>query len=393
MASVRKRGSTWEYRIRYTDSLTGKKREKTKGGFRTIPEAKRAAEIEERKLADGIDLDKQDMLVRDYLEYWFEKFKKGTVSWGTEKTIKQAINICNEHLGNIKIKNVDRSHYQEFINNIAPLYSKSTLQRHSSRLSEAFEEAIYLDYIRKNPTRKVKYPRTVKKIKNPQKHIELEEYLELIKVMENEWVEDYAHYKYITYALVGTGARIGEICALSDTDVDFKNKLVHINKTFIREQGNWLVKETTKTGESGERSIGLDDFTLAKLKEWKKIRNSIILRVGNHDSNLFFVTHIGELVKTVNYGSALNKTCKRNNLRHFTPHMFRHTHETIMWESGVTDFNFIGARMGDKDKSILVNTYGHKSALSEQKNMEKINEFMSRWTNGGQELLKRLNNP
>lgn len=39
MASFRKRGSTWEYRIRFTDPQTGKRKEKVKGGFKTKKEA------------------------------------------------------------------------------------------------------------------------------------------------------------------------------------------------------------------------------------------------------------------------------------------------------------------------------------------------------------------
>lgn len=35
MASFRKRGSTWEYRIRFTDPQTGKRKEKTQGGFQS----------------------------------------------------------------------------------------------------------------------------------------------------------------------------------------------------------------------------------------------------------------------------------------------------------------------------------------------------------------------
>jgi hypothetical protein len=35
MASFRKRGSTWEYRIRFTDPQTDKRKEKVKAGFKT----------------------------------------------------------------------------------------------------------------------------------------------------------------------------------------------------------------------------------------------------------------------------------------------------------------------------------------------------------------------
>lgn len=39
MASFRKRGSTWEYRIRFTDPQAGKRKEKTQGGFQSKKEA------------------------------------------------------------------------------------------------------------------------------------------------------------------------------------------------------------------------------------------------------------------------------------------------------------------------------------------------------------------
>lgn len=78
-----------------------------------------------------------------------------------------------------------------------------------------------------------------------------------------------------------------------------------------------------------------------------------------------------------NYAIALDTVCKRHNLLHTTPHMFRHTHETILWESNISYINYIGARLGDTDKSILLNTYGHMSKRSELLNNEKVNSFMS----------------
>jgi integrase len=80
-----------------------------------------------------------------------------------------------------------------------------------------------------------------------------------------------------------------------------------------------------------------------------------------------------------NYADMLRSLCKRHGLMHVTPHMFRHTHETILWESGVADINYIGDRLGDTDKSILLNTYGHMSKRSEHLNNEKVNNFMSNW--------------
>src|SRR5690606_26155494 len=115
-----------------------------------------------------------------------------------------------------------------------------------------------------------------------------------ITAADKEWIDSFPQYLYTTYALVGTGARIGEICALSIRDVDLKKNKIHINKTAVREKNVWKVKNTTKTGESGERVIGLDDFTVEKLKEYKKIRNAIVLRNG-YETDLFFITGLGKI--------------------------------------------------------------------------------------------------
>ncbi len=115
------------------------------------------------------------------------------------------------------------------------------------------------------------------------------------------------------------------------------------------------------------------------MKEWHDLRKNRIIRVKKRPKELF-IDEIGQFVKMASYADALRYLCRTNKLKHTNPHMFRHTHETIMWEAGISDINFISARLGDKDKSILLETYGHRSARSEQLNTEKINDFMSHWT-------------
>lgn len=63
MASYRKRGDNWEYRITYYDPITNKRREKTKKGFRTKKEAMVAAAQAE------INID-QDFLKRMIILDW-----------------------------------------------------------------------------------------------------------------------------------------------------------------------------------------------------------------------------------------------------------------------------------------------------------------------------------
>ncbi len=148
---------------------------------------------------------------------------------------------------------------------------------------------------------------------------------------------------------------------------------LNIDKTLFRVSEVYVVKPTTKTGKSGERVIVLDDFTIERLKEWNRIRSEWVMKMKEKPKFL------GELVKTPNYADMLRTLCRRHELMHVTPHMFRHTHEAILLESGIADINYIGERLVDTDKTILLNTYGHMSKRSEQLSNEKVNHFMSAW--------------
>ncbi|NEX77412.1 site-specific integrase [Bacillus thermocopriae] len=377
MASFRKRGNSWQYRIYYKDRRTGEKKEKVESGFKTKAEAKLAATEMERKIKRGFDPGSADQTLAEYLDWWFETYKKGTTSFGTEKNIRLHINMITERIGYMELKEIARPNYQKFINDLSKDYSKSTIQRMNATISEAFKEAMDLDLMHKNPASRVSYPKTIKTAKK-QKFLELEDYLELIQHAKNDWLEQYPHYLYITHLLVATGARIGEICALTLSDLNIDDKTLNIDKTLVREGGNYIVKPTTKTGESGERIIALDDFTIDRLREWIRIRSEWVIKIKKRPTFLF-INPIGELIKMPNYADMLRTLCKRHNLMHVTPHMFRHTHETILWESNISDINYIGARLGDTDKSILLNTYGHLSKRSEQLNNEKVNAFMRSW--------------
>src|SRR5690606_23599745 len=339
MATYRKRGNTWQYRVYYKCKRTGEGKQLPMSGFRTKTEAKLAAEEMERRIKRGFDPDDINKTLIEYFDWWFETFKKGAVSLNTEKNIKNDIKRVTKHIGYAKLSELDRPEYQKFINKIAPQYTKSTLQRMNSTIREAFLDAMEEGLVVHNPATRIKYPTTAKRSKKKnEKFLELDEYTKLLKVAIEEWTEEYTHYLYITYLLAGTGARIGEICALRLSDIDLESKSINLDKTLVRENGVYITKPTTKTGETGERKIGLDDFTIDKMNEWLKVRNKWIVKLKKRPDYLF-ITPIGELVKMPNYASALKTLCLRNELPHTSPHMFRHTHETIMWESGISDIN------------------------------------------------------
>ncbi|WP_092055488.1 tyrosine-type recombinase/integrase [Bhargavaea ginsengi] len=252
MASFRKRGNTWEYRIRYTDRKTGKSRETSKGGFSTKAEARHAAAEAEQSLKRGYDPGTGDQTLREYFDWWFVHYKKGSVSGNTEVNITNHLGRITEDIGNVRMKDLNRPMYQQMMNRMGSKYAKSTLQRMNTTASEAFRDAIELGLLYFNPVERVKYPKTAKRSKTSKdKFLELEEVKALLMAAERKWrVEkpEYAQYLYMTYLLIGTGMRIGECCALTLDDIDLESGQVNIDKTMIysKETLKYHVKETNQ---------------------------------------------------------------------------------------------------------------------------------------------------
>ncbi|MGG4496196.1 Arm DNA-binding domain-containing protein [Brevibacillus reuszeri] len=165
MASFRKRGDTWEYRIRYTDRQTGKFKEKSKGGFRTKKEAQLAANEEESKINQYGFAENGDEIVSRYFDDWLEVYKKPNV-----KPITYSVQERNVRLnilprwGKYRLKDITRTEYQKWINKLREHYSEGTVRRIHSIFSNAINDAVHeFRIIRENPIQRIKIPKEVSK--------------------------------------------------------------------------------------------------------------------------------------------------------------------------------------------------------------------------------------
>lgn len=79
MAYFRKRGSSWEYRIKYFNRKTQQSAETSKGGFKTKAEAKIAATAAQLELEYYGFLPDGNELVERFFEKWLETYKRPSV--------------------------------------------------------------------------------------------------------------------------------------------------------------------------------------------------------------------------------------------------------------------------------------------------------------------------
>lgn len=370
MASFRKRGDKWEYRIKYKDPATGKQREKSKGGFKTKKEAQiEAAEIE-KKLYYGQHtvIKNQDILIKDWLTEWLHDYGSHCQT-NTLKTRKFFIHsLLIPHLGYFKLSQLTRKDYQDFINKLIKQYSKSTVQTIHSVFCSAINKAVELEMLTHNKFThiSIKKKDEISDIKN--NYLNKDQVTEFLKVAKMRLF----HHYIIVSMLLRTGMRKGELLALTWDDIDFEKKAIQISKS----RGQYGVKPP-KT-KSSIRTITIDDTLIEELKTYKSWQKKNRLKYGpNYQESEYLITspngsEIGEFA----VNKIIDHIVKKANLHHITPHGLRHTHAIMLLESGA-DIKYVSERLGHTTINMTANVYLHVTEKQEKENVKKLEAYLN----------------
>lgn len=174
-------------------------------------------------------------------------------------------------------------------------------------------------------------------------------------------------WRNLTQFLVLTGLRFGEAAALTASDIDIKNRVITINKTYNSHQ---KLVGSPKTSKSN-RQIYIQDELLDLCKSLKVEALQKKLSGG---SNLIFPSSEDGHITHTAYYLYLVKYSKQVLHKETTPHMLRHTHASLLLEQGL-DIESISHRLGHENSTITMNTYLHITAKLTKKEHEKIKEI------------------
>lgn len=134
------------------------------------------------------------------------------------------------------------------------------------------------------------------------------------------------------------GLRLGELSALTWTDVDLNNRVVHVTKTEVkyiersedgkRQQMVYVVAPHTKTKQS-MRVVPLCDgavYILTLLKEWHKLKGY---------ESPYLAYDGGQTILSRSLTRTFAKLCKINDLPAYNTHKIRKTYASFLHSAGV----------------------------------------------------------
>ena len=168
-------------------------------------------------------------------------------------------------------------------------------------------------------------------------------------------------YQVIFSLLLATGCRIGELCALDWSDVDFENKCIHICKHFVNDKTGRHIVDGCKT-TAGERWLYMDDGIMEMLSEYREkyLHGAIRNKCWNIDEMAVFSStkYPGEHLDPNTVREWIKRFTKKNGLPRFHPHQFRHTAISLQLQAGISVPD-VAKRAGHSRPDVTLGIYSH----------------------------------
>lgn len=371
MASYRKIGNVWQYRISYKDGA--KYRQKTQSGFRTKKEAQlAAARIESIIGATKNGFKDGSILFSDYFRIWYELYKMQGLSPKTRSNYDLSIRIAEEYFTTTKLKDLTEELYQGFINWYGEGRAKETVQKVHIHARACLKKAVRNGTLAFNPADDAVIIGTVAPKQEITKYLNVSDQGALRKeIMQSKRVSFTT--SYIILVSLASGLRYGEALGLTWDCIDFENRILTVNKT-------WDYQKTLDFGPTKNaasmRTIKVDQPTIDLLKELRKYQT----KKGLFHKNLVFIDPIKLLPPSNNAtNQALERACKRAGVEVITHHGLRHSHVSLLLHKGNSP-KFISRRVGHSSTSTTMDVYAHIVDEMEQNESQLLEEALKEIT-------------
>ena len=367
MATIRKRGNTYQIRVSTGYDTKGNHKEQA---MTWKPEPN----MTERQIQK--ELNRQAVMFeeacnrgfrptaikfQELAEEWFENYAKNALRSTTYGRMLQLTHRIYPAIGHLRIDKINARQLQGFVNSLAkeganektgkPLAPK-TIRHNLSFIIDVFSYAVRMDLVPDNPCRKVTIPKG--EVKEKQIYTQ-EELAVLLDKMQGEPLK----YKVFFYLIAYSGFRRSEMLGLEWKDIDFEHNIISIKRTsnYTAERG--IYTDTTKTKRS-QRTLKIAQPIMDMIKEYKVEQDEEALRLGDkwiETDRLFTKWNGAEMNNQTPYGW-LKEFCEKNELPFYGLHSFRHFAASAMINAGLDVVTVSGA-LGHCNSGTTLNTYSH----------------------------------
>jgi integrase len=356
--SVYKRGSTWTWHVDVgVDPVTGRRRQQTKGGFKTKRECQAALNDALAALRAGTFVEPSKRTLESFLVgEWLPAVRNLRPS--TFSNYRTHIRTwVLPALGPIPLQQLSptqlNAFYQALLTDgrlrdgqgMAP----KTVQNIHAILHRALKDALRWGYVARNVADAVDAPKGLPAERQVWTPEQLRAFLTHVR-------EDRLYAAWLLVAT--TGLRRAELAGLRWVDVDFEAGRVSPRRP--RVVVDYAVVESDAKTPKGRRSLALDPVTLATLKahQVRQAAEKTIVGPGYQDSGLVFTMPDGSPIHPQRISAWFLQHTRAAGLPRIRLHDVRHSYATAALAAGIPP-KVISQRLGHATIAITMDTYSH----------------------------------
>ena len=287
--------------------------------------------------------------VAEYLARWLNAIKPSVdPRWfhERERYVQQAI---VPKLGAIQLGKLNRLAVQSWVSTLVEDgRSPRWIEVAHGTLRKALADAVDWQVIPANPADRTKLPKAEHKEPTVWTPEQVRAFLTAVEGDDDAEL----------YALaILSGARAGELCALTWADVDWERRAISINRSVSRVTGQGLVVADTKTRTS-RRLIVLPPEGIAALRRQQARLEDWALRPTYQDQGLVFPKRSGGYRSADAPRRKLQKVAEELGLPVLTFHQLRHLHGSLLVALGVS-LKVVQQRLGHSSIDVTADRYAH----------------------------------
>ena len=369
---VYKRGDSWTYVLDI--SLPGqRRRQKSKGGYRTKREALAGLNEAQGALQRGLYVEPSKLSVKTFLlEHWLPAIES-SLRHSTLQGYRSAItNYVLPRMGDTRLQALTPDQLNAFYGELLRSgrkdgktgLSPKTVHNVHVMLHKSLHDAVRWSYL----------PRNVAAYSDPPKQTssgkamrtwtpdELRSFLEYVS-------DDPLYAGWVLSA--NTGMRRGEVLGVRWQDIDFDRRRLSIRQTIISIDYRVEIGEP-KTAR-GRRSVALDSGTITALRAHRVKQNQLKLMLGEawQDNDLVFCRDDGSPVHPDRFTQMFDKHVRDSGLPRIRLHDLRHTHASLALAAGIHP-KVISERLGHSTVAFTMDVYSHAIPSMEAEAAETI---------------------
>ena len=323
-----------------------------------------------KKIESGVYTNNRNLTLNRYFDEWLDRkrrnIKGNTIKWYVAY-YKGHIAPC---LGDEKLQKIERRRILAFQKNLSESnLSIRTCNNILKILKIILNDAVTDEVIMKNPAEGIKSLKEInaKAAETYHRALTEQEQKDFMQEMEKDY-----YYEFVAFLLC-TGMRFGEAAALTWSDIDYKQNVIHVTKTATFNEDNTRTTGTPKS-ESGKRDIPLNDTIRGILARQRK-KQSIVISIDKEE-NRVFVSVYGKMVDNCTVNRAITSALSRleeqgKTIEHFTLHALRDTFATRYIEQGGSP-QTLKTILGHSSLAMTMDLYSHVLPNTKQKEMDNL---------------------